>query len=92
MGVSDALNLVTDPDSEATKARLAQLEAENERLRTTRPNGVSPAATTPSVGAEGPVSSMKMSEYLAIIQQGGPRARELMQAVGSNRTKLDTSQ
>lgn len=92
MSVEQALSIVTDPESEASKARLAQLEAENERLRTARPNGSSPAMTTPSADDGRHLQTIKRSEYLAILQQGGDRAKELMQAVGNNKTRLVADQ
>jgi hypothetical protein len=83
-----ALSLVTDPDAVVANDRVKQLEAENERLRSAKPNGSSPAAATPSSMGAQHSDTIKRSEYLAVLAQGGQRAKELMQAVGSNKTKL----
>ena len=88
MSPDQALSVVSDPDAGRMAEELGQLKQENERLKGARPSGVSPATTTPSADTGAQVESMKMSEYLTVMQQGGERARALMQAVGSNKTKL----
>jgi hypothetical protein len=88
MSPEQALSMVTDPDAEATAKQLAELKQENERLKGVRANGASPATTTPSIPSSAPVETLKRSEYLAILKEGGERAKTLMQAVGNNKTKL----
>ena len=91
MGAQDALNLVTDPETKTLAEQLAELKKENDRLKNAKPNGTSPSAAMPASASadDGKVQdSIKMSEYVAILQAGGDRARELKQAVGSNKTKL----
>jgi hypothetical protein len=96
-----ALKLVTDPDSKTLAERLAEKEAELDRLKNARPNGVSPASVTPANGNadEGRIpESIKKSDYLAALQraqapdateQDKKTARALKQAIGGNKTKLE---
>ena len=67
------------------------MEQENERLKSSRPNGVSPAAATPASANrdDGQVQeTIKRSDYLAALKRGDDNARALMQAVGTNTTRL----
>ena len=91
MSVENALSLVTDPETMTLNERLAEAQKEIERLKAAKPNGVSPASTVPAsadAGESGVRSEIKRSEYIATLKAGGDKARALMQAVGSNRTKL----
>lgn len=90
IGVSDALNMVTDPDTKTLAQQLAELKAENERLRVAKTNGVSPSSVAPASASadDSKRETIPFSEYAAVLKQGGQRAQELMQAVGSGRTKL----
>jgi len=92
LGVSDALAMVTDPE---TKTYAEQLEAANQeiaRLKGAKANGSSPANAVPATASAdeggGVLSEIKRSEYISTLKAGGPKARALMQAVGSNQTKL----
>lgn len=90
MSPEQALSTVSDPEAEVTAKRLAELQAENERLRSAKPNGASPAATPPASASAGEDSQteIKQSEYVAILRGGGQRALDLKRAVGEGRTKL----
>jgi len=91
MDASYALQLVTDPEANTLKEQLATTRAENERLRGAKPNGYSPASAVPATVSEddGPNrETILMSEYIAALNQGGDKARAIMQAVGSGKTKL----
>jgi hypothetical protein len=91
MSPQQALSVVTDPEAKTLAEKLKELTLENERLKGARPNGVSPAAATPASASadDGRArETIKMSEYVAILQRGGDEARALKQAVGSNKTKL----
>ena len=91
MGINDALNLVTDPETKTLAQQLAELKNENERLRSAKSNGISPSAAVPSSSNadDGRTKqTIPFTEYAAILKQGGPRASELMQAVGNGTTKL----
>lgn len=86
-----ALKMVTDPESGTLAEKLAALTAENERLKSAKPHGISPAAASPSNASadDGRTpESVTVTEYAAILQQGGDKARALKQAIGSNKTKL----
>lgn len=91
MGADQALTLVTDPETKTLAEKLADAQKELDRLRNTKPNGTSPASTVPSLAGDDDgktPESIKLSEYTEVLKQGGPRARALMQAVGTNKTKL----
>lgn len=96
---ADALKLVTDPETKTLAERLAEAQAELDRLKNAKPNGASPASTVPADGnadSERP-ASIPRSEYLAALQRAQAdnatpdqiaAARRLMEAVGTNKTKL----
>lgn len=92
MSAEQALTLVTDPETKTLQERLAEAEQTIERMKGAKPNGSSPAATVPATASASDDGSirpeMKRSEYLAAIRKGGAGAMELMEAVGSNRTRL----
>lgn len=101
MGASDALSVLSDPETKTLSERLAEKEAELERLKNAKPNAVSPSSTTAANSSqdEGSIQpTMKRSDYLATLNkasspdatdQDRARARELKMAVGSNKTKLE---
>ena len=92
MDANYALGLVTDPDSKAVNEQLAAARAELERLKGAKPNGYSPASAVPATASADDGSnkeSMTMAEYVAALKHGGDRARTIMQAVGSGKTKLE---
>lgn len=90
MSPEQALSTVSDPDSEATAKKLAELEAEMARLKNVKPNGSSPSTTPPATvsAGEDAQTEIKQSEYLAILRQGGQRALDLKRAVGESKTRL----
>jgi hypothetical protein len=91
MGVHDALSMVTDPDTKTLAEQLEHAQREIARLSNVQKNGSSPAAAVPSsanANDDSGLKEMKRSDYLARIRAGGPAARDLMKAVGENRTKL----
>lgn len=101
MGVQQALGLVTDPESRTLAEQLAATQAELNRLKGAKPNGSSPGFAAPSTASadDGKVKEvMPRDEYLDIVQRGNQkgasaedveRARTLMKAVASNKTKLE---
>jgi hypothetical protein len=100
MSIQDALSKVTDPESRTLADQLAELRKENDRLKNAKPNGASPAATVSANtdSGEGRTESIKHADYLAALQRAQSpdasdeekaRARSLMHAVGSNKTKLE---
>jgi hypothetical protein len=89
MSPEQALSMVSDPDAEGLAKQLAELKQENERLRTAKPNGASPAATPPVMAsASDGDNEIKQSDYVAILRAGGATALELKRAVGEGRKKL----
>ena len=91
MGVSDALSMVTDPDTKTLSEQLEHAQREIARLSNVQKNGSSPAAAVPSsanANDDSGLKEMKRSDYLARIRAGGQAAKDLMRAVGENRTKL----
>jgi len=92
LGVSDALAMVTDPETQTLAEKLAEADKEIARLRGAKANGTSPANTVPATSSAdegaGAQEEIKRSEYIATLNAGGPKARALMKAVGENRTKL----
>lgn len=92
IGVADALNLVTDPDSAAYQRRLAELQAENERLkqRGQMPNGASPSAAYPASDAGSPKGeTMPWSEMQFALKRGGETAREMRRKWDSGEVRPD---
>lgn len=99
--VQDALSAVTDPETKTLAEKLAELQAENERLKGAKANGTSPASAVPAnANADDgrTQETIKRSEYLDALQRGQAegateaekdRARALKQAVGSNKTKFE---
>ena len=92
MSAQYALSLVTDPDTLTLNERLAEAQKEIERLKGAKANGVSPATTVPATSSAGDDGNspkeVKRSEYIAILNAGGDKARALMQSVGTNKTRL----
>ena len=92
MDISDALSMVTDPETKTYAERLEEANREIARLKNAKPNGSSPASAVPATASAdeggGVQEQVKRSEYIATLKAGGDKARALMQAVGSNRTKL----
>lgn len=91
VGAADALRILTDPDAAALAQKNAELQAELERLRGARPNGVSPSGTAPAAisADDGKVKeTVTPQEYAATLQAGGAAARALMDAVKTGQTKL----
>ena len=92
MSPEAALSMVSDPESKTLAQQLADMKAELERVKTARPNGVSPAAVTPATASAGDDPSsgepIKYEDYIAALQRGDDRARELNAAVGSGKRKL----
>jgi len=91
MSTDYALNLVTDHESKSMAEQLAAAQTEINRLKGARPNGVSPASALPATVSadDGRIrETIKKSDYIAALKQGGDAARALMQAVGSNATRL----
>jgi hypothetical protein len=91
MPVDRALSLVTDPETKTYAEKLEDAQREIARLKNATKNGSSPASTVSAVSSAddvGTVKEIKRSEYIATLKAGGDDARALMQAVGSNRTKL----
>lgn len=101
IGADRALEMLTDPDSKAFAQQMADLKAENERLKNAKPNGVSPASATPANASadDGRTQeTIKMSEYNSALLRASAedateadkdRARALKVAVGGNRTRLE---
>ena len=90
--VEEALAVVTDPESAVSKTRIAELEAENKRLkeRAVQPHGVSPATTQPASDAKvSSVENMPWSEASAILKAGGDRARELRDKMDTRKVKIE---
>ena len=84
--------MVTDPESAVSKTRIAELEAENKRLkeRAVQPHGVSPATTQPASDAKvSSVENMPWSEASAILKAGGDRARELRDKMDTRKVKIE---
>ena len=91
MGAERALSLVTDPESKTLHDKLAEMQAELDRLKTSKPNGTSPGSVVPATAGQedgGIQETIKASEYAATLKAGGDRARALKIAVGSGKTKL----
>ncbi len=92
MSASQALNLVTDPETLTLTERLSEAQKEIDRLKNAKPNGVSPANAVPATASAGDDGGfqpeIKRSEYIARLKAGGDAAKELMKAVGNNKTKL----
>lgn len=90
MDASGALNVLEDPEAKTLAEQLAEMKAEVDRLKGAKANGASPAAVNPANASSDAsrMTEIKRSEYTAILRAGGPRATELMKAVGSNETKL----
>jgi hypothetical protein len=94
IGVPDALAMVTDPDADATKQRLAELEAENRRLkeRAVLPNGSSPASTAPaSMTGATTEETVPWSDVLRTYKQGGAAALALRNKVDTKAVRVDYS-
>ena len=101
MGVQQALGLVTDPEARTLAQQLAETQAELNRLKGSKPNGTSPGFAAPSTASadDGKVmESIPRGEYLSIISKGSQngasedereKARTLMRAVASNKTRLE---
>ena len=92
IAVNDALNLVTDPDSAAYQRRLAELQAENERLkqRGQLPNGASPTSAYPASDAGSPKGeTMPWSEMQFALKRGGEAAREMRRKWDSGEVRPD---
>ena len=102
MSVQDALSRVTDPETKTLADQLAALQQENERLKNAKPNGASPASVVPATASAddgAPQETIDRSEYVEVLKAAGApnatdaqkaRARTLMQAVGSNKTRFKT--
>ena len=94
IGVNDALNLVTDPDSANYQKRLAELQAENERLkqRGQLANGSSPTSAYPASDAGGPRGeTMPWSEMQNALRRGGEAARDMRRKWDSGEVRPDYS-
>lgn len=101
VGASYALNVLTDPDTKTLSQQLADTKAELDRLKGHKPNGTSPGFAAPASASadDGKVQeTIKRAEYQDILATGSAkgaseaekdRARAIMRAVGSNRTKFD---
>lgn len=93
MRANDALKLVTDPESDAAQKRLAELEAENARLkaRAAQPNGASPAAVAPatSSGVENSKETIAWTEALRTLKRGGPEAKALRDQMDAGAVRPD---
>jgi hypothetical protein len=100
LSVDDALRQVTDPETKSLTEQLAESKKELDRLRNSKPNGTSPAATVSANtdSGEGRINEqIERAEYIATLNAARApgatpaqkqRAQELMQAVGSNKTKF----
>jgi hypothetical protein len=78
MPVQSALDIVTDPESASYQKRLAELQNENERLKSRVSNGASPSSAFPAADAGSPKSeSVPWSEMASTLKRGGSSAREL---------------
>lgn len=96
-----AMKMLADPEAQTLAQRLAETQAELDRLKGAKPNGTSaafaPSATTSA--DDGRVQeTIKRADYQAILARGGANgasdedreaARALMRAVGSNKTKFE---
>lgn len=91
MSVDDALRLVTDPDTVTAKSRLAELEAENARLkeRVAQPNGSSPAFAVAASSANDSRETMPWSEVQHTLKVGGDAARALRDKMDGGKLKVD---
>ena len=91
IGASQALEMVTDPDTKTLAERLQEAESEIARLKNAKPNGSSPASAVPSTASAdetGTQTEMKRSEYVATLKRGGQAALDLMKAAGENRVRI----
>jgi len=91
MSPNEALKLVTDPDASVAKNRLAELEAENARLRemAKQPNGSSPSMTAPAESPGFNRESIPWSQAQATLRRGGAAAKELRDKMDSNVVRID---
>jgi len=92
MSVADALSVVTDPESATNKQRLAELEAENARLkeRGTQTHGVSPAAAQASSASEAATKeTMPWSDMSRTLKNGGAAAAALREKMDKGLVKAD---
>lgn len=96
-----ALKMLSDPETQTLAQKLAETQAELERIKGAKPNGTS-AAFTPSATTsadDGKVQeTIKRADYQSIISRGASRdasdderekAKALMRAVGSNKTRFE---
>jgi hypothetical protein len=90
MPVQSALDIVTDPESASYQKRLAELQSENERLKTRVSNGASPSSAFPAADAGSPKSeSMPWSEMANTLKRGGEAARALRSKWDSGEVRPD---
>jgi hypothetical protein len=92
IGAKEALRIVSDPEAETVKQRLAQLEDENKKLkeRGTQSHGTSPATTTPATTSEAlDVENMPWSEAQSILRVGGDRAKALRDKMDTRKVKIE---
>ena len=92
MGVDQALSLVSDPDTEDAKAKLAQAQAEIEQLKARPPlaNAASPAAATPTGDAKvAGKETVPWSTIRATLKGGGEAARKMRDRMDAGEVQAD---
>jgi hypothetical protein len=91
MSLVEALNLTTDPDAASSRQRLAELEAENARLkeRSVQQNAASPSFAVPASAASDTRDSLPWSEVQHTLKMGGDQARALRDKMDSGKLKVD---
>jgi hypothetical protein len=90
VGAKYAMRALTDPETQTLAQKLAETQAELEKLKGARPNGTSPGFVVPATasGSGEVLDKITPQDYAAILKQGGANALKLMEAVGSGKTKL----
>lgn len=92
VGIKDAIDTVTDPETASYQQKLLELQAENERLKSRSQvgNGSSPMSAYPAADAGGPSKeTVPWSEMSSTLRRGGEAARALRAKWDSGEIKPD---